>query len=47
MDAPEIVRRLIDNLEHAESLGQAVVAVDAVLSPLRAIRDQIGPELPL
>jgi hypothetical protein len=47
MDASEIVRRLIDDLEHAESVGQVVVAIDTVLSPLRAIRDQIGPELPL
>jgi hypothetical protein len=44
MGALEIVRRLIDDLEHAESLGHASVTVDAVLSSLRAARDELIAE---
>ena len=40
-DAGELLRRLIDDVEHAESLGLPVVAIDDVLPVLRSIRDEL------
>jgi hypothetical protein len=44
MDALELVRQLIDDLEHAQSLGQHSVAIEHMLATLRGIRDQLPAE---
>ena len=35
----QLIAQLIDELEHAESLGQPAIAVESVLPVLREIRD--------
>ncbi len=39
--AADVLRRLIDDLEHAASLGNATTPLSPLLSELRMIRDRL------